>query len=262
MSRLVRTSVLIALLGPAFAHGAARDPEAQSFEVRGPTTQRIALLEAPAVSGDRYGYTGTVAYEGVAGDAYLEMWSEFPDGSRYFSRTLDTRGPMARLTGTASARAFALPFFLEPGSVRPVRLEVNVVLPAAGRVVVRDLRFAAGAEFMETPGAWWPDATGGWIGAAAGSTVGLLGGLIGILCSLGRGRHFAIGGLVALAAFGGALLVVGLVALASGQPYAVWYPLVLPGVLAPVLALSLLPVARNRFDILKRAQALDARTGG
>lgn len=258
MNRFVCATALIALLGPGSAQSAANDLAAESFEVDGPATQRLAVLDGPAVEGDGYGFTGRVAYEGVAGDAYLEMWSDFPDGSRYFSRTLDTRGPMAKLTGSAGSRAFALPFFLTREAARPVRLEVNVVLPAAGRVVVRELRFGSGADFMMTPGAWWSAQAAGWIGGIAGSAVGLFGALIGILSSLGRARRFVIDGLIALAVVGGVLLVVGVVALAIGQPYEVWYPLLLLGVLDPVLALSLLPTARRRFDALQRARALDA----
>ena len=261
MNRLVRATALIVLFHSGAAQAAASELASRTFEVRGPGTARLAVLDAPAVPGDSYGFTGIVGYEGVEGDAYLEMWSEFPDGSRYFSRTLDARGPTAKLSGTAGARAFALPFFLSAGDVRPVRLEVNVVVPAAGRVVVRELRFATGAELSATPGAWWSAQTAGWIGAVAGSAVGLFGALIGTLASLGRGRRFVIGGLFALAGVGLVLGVIGLVALASGQPYAVWYPLLLLGVLDPVVALALLPSARRRFDAIapSGAQTLDAR---
>jgi hypothetical protein len=75
---------------------------------------------------------------------------------------------MAKLTGTFEARAFALPFYLSSASPRPARLEVNVVLPARGRVVVRDLRLSTAAEALSTPGAWWSDQMGGWIGGIAG----------------------------------------------------------------------------------------------
>jgi len=257
MTRVLGIATLIAWLGPGFALATAEDLVAQSFEIRGPATQRLVVLDAPTVTGDSYAITGSVACDGVEGDAYLEMWSEFPDGSRYFSRTLDSRGPTSKLTGTADSRAFALPFFLEPGAPRPVRLEVNVVMPAAGRVVVRELRFGSGEDVTATPGAWWSDRTAGWIGGIAGSAVGVFGALVGTLTSLRRGRRFVIGGLVALAAVGFVLLVVGLVALASGQPYAVWYPLLLLGVLDPALALSLLPSARRRFDEPHGARALE-----
>jgi len=134
------------------------------------------------------------------------MWSVFPDGSRYFSRTLDERGPLAKLRGASPARPFALPFFLQPDSRRPLRLEVNVVLPAGGRVTLDALRFGSDAA--------------------------------------------ALAGLLALGFSGLGLLAGGGVALALGQPYAVWYPLVLMGVLDPVLAFSLLPTARRRFEAL------------
>lgn len=218
-------------------------------------------MESPALSGDRYAITGSVAYEDVEGDAFLEMWSVFPDGSRYFSRTLDAQGPLAKLRGSSPARPFVLPFFLTPESPRPVRLELNVVLPAGGRVTLRDLRLGSGVAAASARGAWWSDRTAGWIGGAAGSAVGMLGALLGTLCTLGRGRRFVMAGLLALGVCGLALLAVGLVALALGQPYAVWYPLVLMGVLDPVLAFSLLPTARRRFEEieLRRMQALDAR---
>jgi hypothetical protein len=62
-------------------------------------------------------------------------------------------------------------------------------------------------------------------------------------------------GLLALGVCGLALLAAGLLALAFGQPYAVWYPLVLVGVLDPVLAFSLLPAARRRFETLALQRA-------
>jgi len=91
--------------------------------------------------------------------------------------------------------------------------------------------------------------------------VGILGALIGTLCSLGRGRRFVLTGLVAIGISGLLLLAVGGAALALGQPYEVWYPLVLMGLLDPVLAFSLLPGARRRFEAveLRRMQALDLR---
>ena len=56
-------------------------------------------------------------------------------------------------------------------------------------------------------------------------------------------------------------LVLGIVALVLGQPYAVYYPLLLIGVLAAVLGGVGIPVSRQRFAEaeLRRMQALDAR---
>jgi hypothetical protein len=246
------------LLAPIFAFAAPDEP---TVEVRGPATQRVWVAESPVVTGDQYAITGRVSYEGVEGEGYLEMWSVFSDGARYFSRTLAEAGALGALTGTSVERAFALPFSLTPGAPRPVRLEVNVVLPASGHVTLSGLRLESKAGAMSAPGGWWSPETAGWIGAAAGSAVGMLGALVGTLCSLGRGRRLVMAGLLALGVSGLALLAVGVAALALGQPYEVWYPLLLMGVLAPVLAFSLLPAARRRFEALelRRMRSLDAR---
>jgi hypothetical protein len=243
---------------PAAANGA--ELAGERTEVEGPASARILVVEAPAVEGDAYAIQGRVAYEGVEGDGYLEMWSVFPDGSRYFSRTLETTGPLARLRGSSPERDFTLPFFLTPDAPRPSRLEVNVVLPAAGRVRVGHLRFQGDLDAATPADAWWSPAAGGWIGGVAGSAVGVLGAAIGTLCSFGRGRRFVMAGLLAMGVGGLLALVAGLVALAMGQPYAVWYPLLLLGGLTPALAFTLRPTARRRFEALelRRMQALDA----
>ena len=251
----------LALLWALAVPAGAEVVDAAPREVNGPATAQVWVVESPAVSDDAYAVTGTVAYEGVAGDAYLEMWSVFPDGSRYFSRTLSERGPLAKLSGSSTARPFALPFHLMPDSARPVRLEVNVVLPAAGRVVVSELRFASGGDALRSPGAWWSPERAGLVGGIAGSVVGCFGGLIGTLSSLGRGRRLALGGLLALATSGLALLAAGGVALALGQPHEVWYPLVMLGGLDGVLGFALLPTVRRRFAALElqRLQAFEGR---
>jgi hypothetical protein len=250
MSALVRTLASLALLlVPANALAEA-DWSGKTFELQGPGTHPVLVLESPAVRGDAYAITGRVAYEGVEGDAYLEMWSQLPDGSRYFSRTLAASGPLAKLRGSSPERAFALPFQLTAGAPHPTRLEVNLVLPAAGRVTLRGLRLESGAGATAAPGAWWSDREAGWIGGAAGSAFGLLGALVGTLSSLGRGRRFVMAALAAMGTGGLVALAAGLVAVASGQPYAVWYPLVLLGVLGPVLGFSLRGTVRRRFEAL------------
>jgi hypothetical protein len=228
-------------------------------EVRGPATQLVGVLEAPAVTGDQYAIRGNVAYEGVEGVGYIEMWSVFPDGGRYFSRTLGESGPMGKLHGTSAVRPFVLPFLLTPEAARPVRLEVNVVLPAGGRVTLSDLAFASGPSAMATPGAWWSGPSSGLLGGMLGGGVGVLGAVIGTLCSMGRARRFVMVGLLAIGAKGLLLLGAGGLALALGQPYEVWYPLLLMGVLAPALGFGLLPTARRRYEALelRRMQAMD-----
>jgi hypothetical protein len=228
------------------AGGAIAAPPFEREGGSGPTTQALFALEAPPVAAASYQIAGTVAYEGVEGSGYLEMWSVFPDGSRYFSRALERTGPMAALSGRSEPRPFVLPFFLQEGGPRPVRLEVNLVLPAGGRVRVGDLRFGSPLE-ARAPGAWWSPEQGGMLGAVAGTLVGLLGAAVGTLCSLGVARTLTLALLRALAVAGAASLVAAALALARHQPYEVWYPLALLGGLATLLAPAVRRVALRRY---------------
>jgi len=141
-----------------------------------PTTTPVLAIDAPPIAGRSYAITGTVAYEDVAGDGYIEMWTVFADGSRYFTRTLDVQGPLAKLAGSSVARPFALPFALDDRPEKPTRLEVDVVLPGPGRVHLAGLRFQS-APTPTSP--WWSPRLGGWIGAL-GAGLGLLGAAIGV----------------------------------------------------------------------------------
>jgi len=136
----------------------------------------LVAIDEPAIAGDGYALTGRVRYQGVAGVGFLEMWSVFPDGGRYFSRTLANDGPQARISGDSGWRDFELPFFLE-GSERPVRLELDLVLPGTGRVWVGPLELTSPGA---TSSAWWSDRTGGLIGGIAGSLIGITGAIVGV----------------------------------------------------------------------------------
>lgn len=176
------------------------------------------------------------------------MWSYFPGGNHYFSRTLDVSGPMEKLSGTSPPRPFILPFFLTGGPALPNRLVINVVLPGAGWVRVSDLRFRPAGVMGSAPGAWWSSREGGWIGGVVGSVVGVLGAFAGALCTWGRGRRVALATLVVMGAYGGLCAIAGAAALVLGQGYQVWYPLLLSGVLAAALGVGLRRVAQQRFN--------------
>jgi MFS family permease len=99
------------------------------------------------------------------------------------------------------------------------------------------------------------------VGGVGGSVIGCLGGLIGTLASLGRARRLAIGlnGLIVVIGVGS--LIAGVVALATGQPYAVHYPLLLGGLLCTILPLGLTKTLCRRYEEaeLRKMNALDAR---
>lgn len=242
-------------LGP---DGAIAESLAQVTGGAGPSVTPLLVIDAPRIEGTSYQITGTVRYENVEDEGYLEMWSHFPDGSRYFSRTLDVTGPMARLAGSSRARPFALPFFMNADTPAPTRLELNVALPGRGRVTLESLRLSS---VGGSAGAWWTPRSAGLVGGIGGSVVGVLGGVVGILCSLGVARRLVEGLLWALLVVGITCLVGGVAALALGQPYAVYYPLLLGGVLDPLIAIFALRTARKRYEAieLRTMQACDLR---
>ena len=217
----------------------------------------VAIIERPAIKGQRYAVTGQVRYTGVEGAGYLEMWSHFPNGGQYFSRTLGDVGPMMKLLGSSGWRQFTLPFDAT-GAPPPTRLVVNVVLPGRGVVYLGPLELVD-----DIPG---PDGASGsldravgLIGGVAGGLVGCLGALIGVLASRGRAKRFVTVATVSLAVGGTLAFAAGVVALSRSQPYAVYYPLLLIGFLVTVIPLGLRPSIRRRYEEieLRRMRAHD-----
>ena len=68
------------------------------------------------------------------------------------------------------------------------------------------------------------------------------------------------GALKAMAYLGAAAAILGVLALSGGQPYAVYYPLLLLGTISTVLGLWLPRSMNKRYEAweLRRMQALDA----
>jgi len=217
----------------------------------------VAIIERPAIKGPRYAVTGQVRYEGVEGAGYLEMWSHFPNGGHYFTRTLADAGPMMKLQGSSGWRQFTLPFDAT-GAPPPTRLVVNLVLPGRGVVylgplqLVDDIPGAGGASGSLDRGV-------GLTGGIAGGLVGCLGALIGVLASRGRAKRFVTIAIVSLAIGGTLAFAAGVVALSRSKPYAVYYPLLLIGFLATVIPLGLRPSIRRRYEEieLRRMRAHD-----
>ena len=216
----------------------------------------LIAVDVPDLGRVGFSVRGRVRYSDVAGSGYLEMWSVFADGGRYFSRTLGTEGPMAIVTGTSDWRPFELPFFLE-GAAPPSRLEINVVLPGSGTVEIGPLEVVRLAEAGS--GAWLPDRAVGVVGAALGSAIGLLGALVAVLVSRNRGRGFVLPVMTTAAVLGAVLIAASVAAIPAGQPPGVVFLLFVPGViLAAVFGASLPRVRRAYAEAeLRRMRAMD-----
>ena len=237
-----------------------------------PLTVHVTNIVSPPISARFYAFEGDLKYQGVQSPGYLEMWSQFPSGP-YFSRTLVESGPMGKISGSSGWRKFLLPFDRQGSTNPPARLEINLVLPAAGTVWIGPCRLEqfpkapsldALLGAVNNPGQWWSARDAGRIGGLGG---GILGGLAGILGSLagclgskGKGRLFfltSFGGL-ALAGLGG--LIAGLAAVTTAQPWHVYYPLLVGGaVLFFVCGSAVLGLRRIYLEYeLRRMAAGDA----
>ena len=229
-----------------------------------PVTVTVLTLERPPITSPRYAITGMVRYEGVQGTGHLEMWSGFPGGDRYFTKTLTPAGLLKRLDGSSDWRRFVLPFFNQEGGPPPTTLTVNVVLPGPGIVDLGPLRlvqYGRGEDPLGAPGQWWSERTAGLGGGLLGALLGCVGALVGWLSSKGRARGLVLGLMKALAGLGIATVLIGVVALLRGQPWVVYHPLHLIGFLCALIFGLLLRPTRRRYEALelRRMRAADVR---
>jgi hypothetical protein len=110
-------------------------------------------------------------------------------------------------------------------------------------------------------GAWWTDQRGGLIGGIGGSFLGLfLGGVLGPLIGFGKARRFVTASLIVIGVVCAGMLAAGVVAISFGQPYGVYYPLLLLGGMGVFFSgLSYWTAGRKYHEIeLRRMTALDA----
>jgi len=227
----------------------------------GPTSFHLVTIDHPQIAGPRYVVSGEVRYQDVEGQGYLEMWTVFPDGQRFFSRTLAAQGPRAALHGESSWRRFELPFDISGASQAPSRLEINLMLPGRGAVWLGPMHLQrATAQAEAAQGGWWSARSGTLLGAMMGSLVGVVGAIIGVLGGRGRARGLVLGLLVGMTTVGACLALVGVAAALSSQPRHVWYPLLVIGGATGLIGLVILPAMRRRFaaDELRRIEAMDA----
>lgn len=232
----------------------------------------VLTIDNPGVNQEAYAIRGQIRYEKMEGNSYLEMLNYFGGPGPYFSRTLADSGPSKKLRGSSPWRDFIIPFFINDGSKRtPARLDLNIQFAGRGSVWLRSVelvQFADAKSVMQggfsppshKSGAWWSDKMAGLIGGIAGSILGVMGALVGTLCSLGRARRVAQATAYLMLAVGLASLSTGIIALSNGQPYSVYYPLLLVGVIGTVIPLLISRSISSRFQALdlRRMNAIDS----
>lgn len=237
--------------------------------VTGQPGQLLAELPQPGITSPVWAIRGMLRHESVEGEAYLQLDNHFGDRGTYFTRSLAPAGPLGKLSGTSDWREFVLPFYANRGDQAdttpplPEALTLSIYLPGNGTVYLRNValyQYADDEDPLGTAGQWSATRTATLVGAIGGSLVGLWGGLIGFLVSRGKARTFAIVSANLLLAGGALCLAAGIATLATGQPYAAWYPLVLFGVILLVLMSMLRKILPRRYaeHELKKMQSMDA----
>lgn len=223
-----------------------------------PATIELARLDGSLVSRPTFTVSGEVRFSDVSPPGYLELLVAYPGGEQYFSQWLTPDGTGA-LDGSSGWQDFELPF---SGAVLPAELTLNVVLAGTGTVDVGPLEVVSldSREDLAGEDAWWPERTGGFIGAIGGSAIGLISAAYGVAIARGRHRRFVLASakLVLLAGLG--LLAAAAVALFEDQPYAVWFPLLLLGIYPVGLAAFVLIFGRRAYASreLQRMRAMDS----
>ncbi|MCI0378792.1 MAG: hypothetical protein L0215_14385 [Gemmataceae bacterium] len=250
-------------LGPNAALLQDKDADGPVVQITGvagrPTIATVLAVHKPNVPSHLYQVGGRIKYENVEGDGYVEMWSFFPDGGQYVSRTGDPSGPMGALMGTSGWRDLVLPFMSKP-ALLPERIEVRVILPGKGKVFIAPLTLSGTAFFDTAASGWWSERSAGWLGGLGGGFIGILGGTIGVLAGFGKARRLVIGLCIFCIAIGATAVLVGVVAVLVGQPWHVYYPLLLGGGIAATVCGFNLPALMRRYQQmeLRRMTAMDA----
>lgn len=220
----------------------------------------LGIFDGPPLSGGDIVVSVNVEVDRVASPGFLELWAVYDGDERYFSRSFDANGVGLLVDG--ASLTVELPFALS-GTV-PRALELNLVLPDDGRIIIGDVglyEVAAGsaAQGLSAADAWWSTEAGGLIGAIGGSVLGLLGAAVGFLSSRGKARRFVMTTMAAGTLLGATALVAGIAAVVLGQPYEVWFPLVLMGGLLVVIFGGLYRSVGDRYEALElqRMRAYD-----
>lgn len=88
---------------------------------------------------------------------------------------------------------------------------------------------------------------GSFGGAAIGVLGGVLGGAAGMLAPKGKGRSFILNSMLGLGCLGVAFLLTGVVAVLMSQPYVIFYPFLLLGLILTSVMFAVRPAIRKRY---------------
>lgn len=246
----------------------AKEPLTTSA-VPGEQFQLLIALDEPGITSSVYALKGMVRYEDVQGEGFLQMDNHFGERGTFFTKSLAPSGPLGKISGSSGWRPFTLPFYAssadqaDAAAPLPEKITLALYLPGSGTVSIRDValyQYAAGEDPLQSTGQWFSSRNAGLLGGIGGALLGLWGALIGIVSSRGKARGFVLASANAMLVIGIVCLVGGVAALATAQPYAVYYPLLLIGIILVAVMGKLRGTLSDRYEQLelKRMQSMDA----
>ncbi len=230
--------------------------------------QPLIELSDPGISSPVYALKGMIRYENVEGDGFLQLDNHFGARGTFFTKSLAPEGPLGKISGSSDWRPFVLPFYANSGdqaggtSLLPEKLSLGLYLPGSGTVSIRAValyQYASGEDPLQSTGQWISNRNATLLGVIGGALIGLWGAVIGVVSSRGKARRFVLGSANALLLIGIASLGGGLAAIAAAQPYPVYYPLLLIGVILVAVIGRLRGTLSARYEQLelKRMQSMD-----
>lgn len=114
------------------------------------------------------------------------------------------------------------------------------------KTIMTDITFI---EILSTVTPWFDNP--GMVGGIAGAGIGVLGGIygtvLGICSPKGKAKVLVFTMHWCSLLLGVLLLIGGITALVSGQPYRVWYPIILPGAILTLLMVCFTPMVFARY---------------
>lgn len=114
------------------------------------------------------------------------------------------------------------------------------------KTIMTDITFI---EILSTVTPWFdnPGMVGGIAGAGIGTLCGIYGAVVGICAPKGKAKALVFTMHFCSLFLGVLLLIGGITALVSGQPYRVWYPLILLGAILTLLMALFTPMVFARY---------------
>lgn len=248
--------------------GQAFDALRVSHRAPGMITISLLRIPSPKLRHRRYALMGRIRTLDVKGEGFLEMWSQFPEKGRYFSRTLAPDGPLQSLTGTQPWRRFALPFDAQNAPGPPKLLELNLVLPGPGTVWLGPLRLVElppqppqGQRAPPRQGSdgpppavppwqrdalWWSPEVGWWLGLVGAGVLGALAMVLFVVAPRPSGPLLVRPLVTTLGVLGAGALTLGVVAAWLKQPPLIHLPLFALGSLSWLVSLVAAWLVRRR----------------